>query len=151
MTEREPRRHVDLQNPNEYNGCLGAARSCLWLTTDRVWNVNGAVFKADGNFLNHFFMAKIGATPVTLGSYPARAADLAAARDAGITAILNLMDRTDHRMHAISNDDYLGMTLDNGIPEYRRSAVNDDCEHKYAASAFQACLHLDQIVNQHGM
>jgi hypothetical protein len=136
-------RWVDLQNPNQYNGALGASRSCLWLTTDRVWNVNGAVFKADGNFLNHFFHTKIEPSPISLGSYPNRAEDIAALKQAGITAILNIMDRTDHRQHALSNDEYLSMTIGGGIPEYRHSAVTDCCSEKYAKGAFQACLHLD--------
>ena len=70
ITERTPDRWVDLQNPNSYRGQLGLTKSSLWLNTDQVWNVNGCVFKADGNFLNHFFFDKIGATPIFLGSYP---------------------------------------------------------------------------------
>ena len=26
--------------------------NCLWLNTDKVWIVNGVMYKADGNFLN---------------------------------------------------------------------------------------------------
>ena len=55
VVERKPIRIIDLQNPNRYRGQLGSQNSPLWLNTDRVWNVNGAVFKADGNFLNRFF------------------------------------------------------------------------------------------------
>lgn len=71
LVEREPARMIDLQNPNKYRGQLGSQNSPLWLNTDRVWNVNGAVFKADGNFLNCFFFKKIGETPISLGSYAA--------------------------------------------------------------------------------
>lgn len=69
VTERDLR-WVDLQNPNEYHGNLGKMRSCLEMNTDQVWLVNDAVFKADGNFRNHFFIKSIGDTPITLGSYP---------------------------------------------------------------------------------
>lgn len=70
VIEREPRRLVDLQDPNTYRGQLGAHRTCLWLNTDRCYAVNGCVFKADGNFLNQFFFTRVGHTKITLGSYP---------------------------------------------------------------------------------
>lgn len=70
MHEREPRRFIDLQNPNTYRGQLGAQGSCSWHCTDRVYCVNGCVFKADGNFLNNFFLKRISHSRISLGSYP---------------------------------------------------------------------------------
>lgn len=58
--------------------------SCLWLNTDRVWNVNSCLFMADGNFLLHFFFNKIGATPIFIGSYPSAEMDYTRLRQAGV-------------------------------------------------------------------
>lgn len=45
-------------------------KTTMWHNTDRIWNVNGCLFLADGNFLNHFVPKRIGATPIYIGSYP---------------------------------------------------------------------------------
>ena len=89
----------------------GAEGSSLWHNTDRVWNVNGCIFKADGNFLNPFFFKKIGkAEPkegcVFIGSYPNCKEDYMRLKESGVTAILNLMNETDIRMHGKVIDDY---------------------------------------------
>ena len=101
MVSERDERWIDLQNPNEYTGQLGQQRSCLWLNTDRCWLVNGAVFKADGNFLNHFFFRTIGDTPITVGSYPQTQSDYERLNNHGTTAVLNLMDEADLRQHQL--------------------------------------------------
>jgi hypothetical protein len=109
ISERAPMRWIDLQDPNKYRGTLGSSRSALWLNTDRVWNVNGAVFKADGNFLNHFFFQRIGETPISVGSYPTNVVDFQRLRSHGATAVLNIMDAADHRMHSVTPDNMRAM------------------------------------------
>ena len=102
LTQKEMYDLVNVvQNPNEYTGQLGRQHSCLWLNTDRCWLVNGAVFKADGNFMNHFFYRAIGDTPITVGSYPKTQSDYQRLRSHGITAVLNLMDKADLRQHQL--------------------------------------------------
>lgn len=100
--ERDPKRFVDLQDPNTYRGQLGSTRSCLWLNTDRCYAVNGCVFKADGNFLNPFFYRRIGETCITLGSYPLGEIDYQRVKSCGPTSILNIQNSTDHRQHNIN-------------------------------------------------
>ena len=95
VTERDPMRYVRLQNPNTYRGELGRKRDLLWHGTDQVYNVNGVIYKADGNFLKKFFYEKIGTLPITLGSFPSTDQDVIELRQHGITAVLCLMDRKD--------------------------------------------------------
>lgn len=113
--ERDPKRLVDLQDPNTYRGQLGAARSCLWLNTDRCYCVNGCVFKADGNFLNPFFYKRIGDTWITLGSYPINEIDYQRVRTSGASAVLNIQGVTDHRQHDINSNTQMGCARCAGI------------------------------------
>jgi uncharacterized protein YxjI len=53
-TEREPKRTLQIMNPNDYNGELGIKKCPFWNNTDKVWMVNGVAMKADGNFLGEF-------------------------------------------------------------------------------------------------
>jgi hypothetical protein len=148
VTERTPMRWIDLQNPNKYRGVLGSTNSCLWLNTDRVWNVNGAVFKADGNFLNHFFFQRIGETPISLGSYPQNQMDFGRLRQAGTTAVLNIMDTVDHRMHSLSPDEMARVGSMGGIQHYYHAPVSDVHLEVYCQTAFKAVLQLHKLVNE---
>lgn len=68
--EREPARSVQIQNPSDYRGQLGAQGSKYWLNTDTLWIVNGQIHKADGNFLEEFYITKLGDTRICIGSHP---------------------------------------------------------------------------------
>lgn len=48
-------RKCQLQDPSKYKGQLGIDLNIFWLNTDLVYIVNGVMYKADGNFYNHFF------------------------------------------------------------------------------------------------
>lgn len=124
ISERDLR-WIDLLNPNEYNGSLGKVGSCLWLNTDQVWLVNGSVFKADGNFLNHFFFNRIGDTPISLGSYPFAHGDYQRIKSHGSTAILNIMDQVDLRQHQLEQSDMSRLAGNCGITKYYNSPVWD--------------------------
>jgi hypothetical protein len=150
-----PCRAIDMQNPNKYGDYSLGERafnrlegSCLWLNTDRVWNVNGCVFKADGNFLNHFFFNRVGATPIFIGSYPTHEMDYARLGQAGVTAVLNIMDETDHRQHGASSAAYQRMANQAGITVYHNVAVSDDREEEYIETCFAACRQLHALVNE---
>jgi len=60
--EREPGRILEIENPERYQGELGAAHSEVWLNTDRVFAVNGVIDKCDANFIGDFFFERITTT-----------------------------------------------------------------------------------------
>ena len=145
IKEREPMnmgsRLIDMQAPNEYRGELAGQNlgSAHWHNTDQVWNVNGCIFLADGNFNNPFFFKKIGRaeTPkVALGSYPSSKEDFIRLRQSGYTAVLNVMNNDDTRMHGISSDDSRALAQQAGIKSYAHSPVTDNNEEVYVQSAF---------------
>ena len=76
MWERDPKRMIEVMDPCKYRGQLGAQGSALFKNTDRVFIVNGEVYKADGNYIGPFFFAPIGKTGITIGSYPIYEADV---------------------------------------------------------------------------
>ena len=70
QTERDPYRLIKIQQPHDYDGRLGAAQNCFHLKDDDCWIVNGWLFKADGNFLDKFFILETGSPNLLMGSYP---------------------------------------------------------------------------------
>lgn len=73
--EREPSRIIQIQDPEKYQGELGAQKSSQWRNWDKIWIVNGHIEKADGNFLGELFFSKIGETGICLGTYPSEEQD----------------------------------------------------------------------------
>ena len=60
MSERAPKRVINMQEANKYRGQLGSQDSPVYICTERVWSVNGTVVKADGNLLSEFHFSQIG-------------------------------------------------------------------------------------------
>jgi hypothetical protein len=50
LKEREPARHLEIQNPENYIGQLGLQGSSEQFNADRVFVVNGIIDKCDANF-----------------------------------------------------------------------------------------------------
>ena len=113
--------------------------------------MNGAVFKADGNFLNPFFFVAIDETWITLGSYPLHEIDLQRVKQTnGVTAVLNIMDATDHRQHGISVDQYRQMSRQAGIIEFENSPVSDYDIDIYVKTVFEAACSLHNLIVEGG-
>lgn len=57
-----------------------------------VFIVNGQVEKADGDFINQFFIRQVGSTNIYIGSYPNTEDDMYQLKHLGIEAVLNFME-----------------------------------------------------------
>ena len=90
-SERMPKRQLRIKNPNDYRGELGIHKCAFWHNTDEVFIVNGLCMKADGNFLGAFHFKTIGDDNVTIGCFPQEQNDIEQIRNAGCTAVMNIM------------------------------------------------------------
>mmetsp|Transcript_10582 Transcript_10582/g.17763 ORF Transcript_10582/g.17763 Transcript_10582/m.17763 type:complete len:292 (-) Transcript_10582:483-1358(-) len=68
--EREPTRILNIKDPREYKGELGAQESDVFRNTDDVFIVNGHVEMSDANFVGGLNFDRIGNTDIFLGPYP---------------------------------------------------------------------------------
>lgn len=54
LKERDPPRHLEIQNPENYKGQLGLQGSSEQFNADRVYVVNGMIDKCEANFQGKF-------------------------------------------------------------------------------------------------
>lgn len=87
-----------------YRGQLGDLKNVIWPDVDHCWIVNGVIYNADANFLNNFYFKKIHDTGVLMGSYPANENDISRLKDAGVNAVLNIMDNADFNYRGVPFD-----------------------------------------------
>ena len=78
-------------NPEDYKGELGSTwKTNIFANTDRVWIINGAVSKSDGNFIPNFNFDQIGMTGLFLGGVPNLEKNVHRISESDATAVLDI-------------------------------------------------------------
>jgi hypothetical protein len=132
LQERDPKRYITIENPHDYRGQMGATQNCFHLKSSKCWIINGWLHKADGNFLNNFFFQRVGNSNLFMGSYPLYEMDIQRLQGAGITAVLNIMDKIDFNQRGVDTEKINQFYRNKGINVVVNSPVTDENIETYA-------------------
>ena len=103
--------------------------------------------KADGNFMNIFYFQRLGDSDIFMGSYPQNEADIQRLHNAGITAVINIMDQIDIEQRSFDYHKFDQIYKNKGIDVVINSPVTDEKDEAYTDQLFQAAQHLYDLSN----
>ena len=148
VSEREPFRLLDIQDPFTYRGELSFNKSSVQ-TSSKVFIVNGKIEKVDDNFAGGFYFNKIKKCSIMVGSCPLTAGDINKIKGAGATAVFNIQTGPDMEARGFDwhqiKDKYRAL----GILPFSYP-INDSSEDGYTDGLFHASQHLNDLVNEQG-
>ena len=113
--EREPARTVKFLRPQMYTGQDGGQHFDVEQDGSEVFIVNGQVEKADGNFLNPFFIQQVGDTNIYVGSYPSSEDDMYQLKHFNIEGVLNFMEGWEMAQHQCEKAELMRLLAQNNI------------------------------------
>ena len=148
--ERDPRRIVNIQNPDQYKGHLGQ-QGCSQQFEHRVFVVNGYVDKCDGNFHGGFIMQRIADTGIYLGSYPSQDIHFRQIINEGCGAVMNLMTPSDILQRGFNNQMLLQKYQQYNINVIVNFPLNDWDDEQFSDGLFKAAIQLNDLINNKGL
>jgi protein-tyrosine phosphatase len=147
--ERAPMRQLVLQNPEDYQGSRNRVDGQGVEQHDQAFIVNGSINIECGSYIFHFQPQQIFDEDICFGSYPDGQADIRLIKKLKCITVMNLSSK-EELMSRRQSDEALKKLCRQQEVNYVPFPISDESIEEMADNMFQACLILDDIINNQG-
>lgn len=148
LEERAPMRQFVLQNPETYDGARHPSDAASNKYPDQAYVINGTVDLACGGFIFNFRVHEVADEKICFGGYPDAPMDIRAIKRCQCLTVFNIQTKEEmasrqrtHEQEQLCRENELN---------YLQFPISDDSLEGMADKLFQACLILNDIINNKG-
>lgn len=149
LEERAPLRQFLLQNPETYDGSRHPSDARGNNYSDQVYIINGTVDLACGNFIFDFQVHEVADEKICFGGYPDAPMDIRAIKKSQCMTVFNLQTKEEMALQQRTHEQEQQLCRENEL-NYLQFPIADDSPEDMADKLFQACLILNDIINNKG-